>query len=126
MTTFRVHGPDRSDAPVILWRSVMDGGTYQFMLSYLERWDAWHLQIALTDGTVLLDGERVTEGVDILAAYTDSRLPPGELRCVDTRGLGANPTRRDWRERHLLTYTAASTTVVDNNLRVVEVIEGEA
>ena len=121
MTTFRVHGPDRSDAPVIRWRSVMDGRAFQFMLSYLDRWNAWQLQVALTDGTILLDGERVTEGVDMLAPYVDGRLPPGELRCIDTLGLGAHPGRNDWRERHLLTYTTATVTVIDNELSAEEV-----
>jgi len=119
VTAFRLHGPDRSTAPAIRWKSVLEGSTYQFLLTYLDRYDAWQLQIALTDGTIILDGERVTEGVDILAPYVDARLPPGELRCVDTLGLGADPTRLDWRERHILTYTTVADVVTDNQLRAV-------
>lgn len=114
--TVQVNGPQRTTAIDIRWRSVLDGIVYRFRLKYRERYDCWDIGISTTDGTEIIAGIRVTEGNDMLAAYTDSNLPAGKLVCVDTQGLGATPTRSDWRERHILTYTSPSGEVVDNML----------
>lgn len=117
---YKVHGPELTTDPVISWRSRMEGKTYRFKLSYRDRHDCWDLQIATSAGEVVIDGIRVSEGFDLLYSWTDSRLPPGKLVCVDTQGKGAHPTRNDWRERHYLRYeTAEDVEEVDNELSVV-------
>jgi hypothetical protein len=116
MSTVQVNGPQKSQSIDISWRSVLDGVMYRFRLKYRERYDCWDLQIAESDGSIIIDGIRVTEGIDLLYPYSDPRLPPGELICVDTKGLGAAPTRRDWRERHILKYIESIEIVVDNEL----------
>jgi len=116
MSTVQVNGPQKSQSIDISWRSVLDGVVYRFRLKYRERYDCWDMQIAESDGSVIIDGIRVTEGIDLLYPYSDPRLPPGELICVDTKGLGAAPTRRDWRERHILKYIESIEIVVDNEL----------
>lgn len=116
MSTVQVNGPQLSSSIDIRWRSILDGVRYAFRLKYRERYDCWDIQIATSQGEVVIDGIRVTEGNDMLAAWTDPRLPPGQLACVDTRGLGEHPTRNDWRGRHILTYTSPSTEVEDNEL----------
>lgn len=116
MSTVQVNGPQKSQSIDISWRSVLDGVMYRFRLKYRERYDCWDLQIAESDGSIVIDGIRVTEGIDLLYPYSDHRLPPGELICVDTKGLGASPTRRDWRERHILKYNEFVEVLVDNEL----------
>lgn len=123
MSTVQVNGPQRSSSIDIRWRSILDGVRYAFRLKYRERYDCWDIQIATAQGEVVIDGIRVAEGNDMLAAWTDPRLPPGQLVCVDTRGLGEHPTRDDWRDRHILTYTSPSGVVEDNELSsVLEVL----
>lgn len=116
MSTVQVNGPQLSTSIDIRWRSVLEGVKYGFRLKYRERYDCWDLQILTAQGEIVIDGIRVTEGYDMLNAFTDTRLPPGQLICKDTRGLGEHPTRNDWRDRHILTYVERSTVVVDNLL----------
>jgi hypothetical protein len=122
MSTVQVNGPQKSQSIDISWRSVLDGVVYRFRLKYRERYDCWDLQIAESDGSIIIDGIRVTEGIDLLYPYSDPRLPPGELICVDTQGLGAAPTRRDWRERHILKYNEFVEIIVDNELASSEAL----
>lgn len=116
MSAWRLRGPELSRAPVINWRSRLEGVTYRFKMSYRERYDCWDLQVATATGEVVIDGIRVTEGFPLLDAWSDIRLPPGKLTCVDSQGLGAHPTRNDWRERHYLRYDDFVLDVVDNEL----------
>jgi hypothetical protein len=117
MSTVQINGPQRSRSIDISWRCVLDSVVYRFRLKYRVRYDCWDMQISQSDGTVVLDGFRVTEGNDMLAPYTDTRLPAGQLICVDTQGLGTTPTRNDWIERHVLTYTSPVAVDFDNDLR---------
>jgi hypothetical protein len=121
MSAWRLKGPELSRAPVIAWRSRLDGVVYRFVLSYRKRYDCWDLQVATATGEIVVDGIRVTEGYPLLAAWTDARLPPGTLACVDSQGLGADPTRDDWRERHFLRYDDFSATNEDAELSIVPV-----
>jgi len=114
--TVQVNGPQLSTSIDIRWRSILDGVRYAFRLKYRERYDCWDIQIATSQGEIVIDGIRVTEGNDMLCAWTDPRLPPGQLICVDTLGLGAHPTRNDWIERHILTYTSPSGEVESDDL----------
>lgn len=121
MSAWRLKGPELSRAPVIAWRSRLEGVVYRFVLSYRKRYDCWDLQVATATGEIVVDGIRVTEGYPLLAAWTDARLPPGTLTCVDSQGLGADPTRDDWRERHFLRYDDFSATTEDSELSIVPV-----
>ncbi len=120
MSSWKASGPEKSDAPVISWRSRLDGVVYRFKLSYRERYDCWDLQVATSTGEVVIDGIRVTEGVPLLDTWMDSRLPPGDLTCIDSQNLGAHPTRNDWKERHYLRYDDYQVIIVDNELSVVQ------
>ena len=117
MTSYRIRGPELATTPIIEWRSVLDGVTFRFRIEYRERYDCWDIQLSAADGTILVDGIRVTEGFPLFSHWSDIRFPRGTITCVDTRGLGAHPTRNDWRERHFLRYDAHETTTVDNGLR---------
>ena len=119
MSAWRLKGPEQSLAPVIAWRSRLEGVIYRFKLSYRKRYDCWDMQVATATGEVVIDGIRVTEGYPLLAAWTDSRLPPGILTCIDSQGLGAHPTRNDWRERHYLHYDDAVFMSEDTELSIV-------
>lgn len=124
MSAWKLSGPELSRTPVINWRSRLEGVTYRFRLSYRERYDCWDLQIATSSGEVVIDGMRVTEGDDILATWTDARLPPGSLRCVDSQNLGQHPTRNDWRERHFFRYDDYAAPDDDNEL-IATPLEGD-
>lgn len=119
MSAWRVRGPEVSLAPVIDWRSRLDGVVYRFRLAYRERYDCWDLQVATATGEIVINGRRVTEGESLFAAWSDIRLPPGTLTCVDSQSLGAHPTRDDWRERHYLRYDDFALTEIDNELAVI-------
>lgn len=119
MSAWRLRGPEASQQPVISWRSRLEGVTYRFKISYRQRYDCWDLEIATASGEVLIDGIRVTEGFPLLAAWSDIRLPPGTLTCIDSQGLGAHPTRNDWRERHYFRYDDFVAIVVNNELSTI-------
>lgn len=122
MSAWRLRGPELSTSPVVAWRSTLEGGVYRFRLAYRERHDCWDLQVATATGEVIVDGIRVSEGYPLLAAWSDIRLPPGELVCVDGQGLGAHPTRNDWRSRHFLKYIDHEPDTSDNGLSA-EIVE---
>jgi hypothetical protein len=118
MSSWRLRGPELSTAPVISWRSRLEGVTYRFKVSYRKRYDCWDLQVATSTGEVVIDGIRVTEGFPLLGAWIDARLPPGVLTCIDSQNLGAHPTRNDWRERHYFRYDDAILVAEDNELSI--------
>lgn len=120
---YRVKGPELSSAAVILWKSRLDGVTYNFKLTYAERYDAWYIDIGTASGEWILQGFRVVEGTNLLQAFTSEKLPTGALRCIDTQGQGANPTRDDWKERHLLTYEPKVVAEEDDGI-TAQIIEG--
>lgn len=123
MSAWKIRGPELSQAPVIAWASRLDGVVYRFKISYRERYDCWDLQVATATGEVVIDGVRVTEGIPLLENWTNSRLPPGKITCIDSKGLGAHPTRDDWRERHYLRYDDYGAVIVDDDLSIVPLID---
>lgn len=118
MTSYRIRGPELATTPIIEWRSVLDGVTFRFRIEYQTRYDCWYIQLSAADGTVLVDGIRVTEGYPLFSAWSDVRFPAGTITCIDSRGQGAHPTRNDWRERHYLRYDAFEEVVESNDLTV--------
>lgn len=123
MSAWKLRGPEVSSKPVIGWLSRLEGVVYRFRLFYRERFDCWDLQVGTSTGEIVIDGIRVTEGYPLLSTWTDARLPPGVLTCVDSRGLGQDPTRNDWRERHYLRYDDYVKVIVDNELQ--SILEGD-
>ena len=116
MSRYQISGPETSSGIDTSWSSVIAGVRYKFRLKYRQRFDSWTLAIADAKGSPIIDGMSVVEGVDMLEPFTDVALPPGSITCVDTRGLGAAPTRYDWKDRHILVYEDPTIEDEDNGL----------
>ena len=104
MAQNRIQGPDQTDRAEIRFGAVMSGEQYDIKLTWLTCQEFWELELVSQAGEPLLVGVKVTANVDMLQPYSDSRMPPGQLVAHDTENKGADPTRNDWRERHILVY----------------------
>ncbi len=57
---------------------------------------AWSCDVRAEDGTVLIQGQLLRHGVDILAGMTSlPGMPPGALEAFDFSGNGRDPGRAD-------------------------------
>lgn len=123
MTAFRVFGPEKSDSALIAWTSRLDGALARMRLQYIERCDRWDFQVGDSTGELVMAGQRVVIGWDMLQPFSDIRLPPGRLWVVDSTGVyDANPGRDGWRERYWLMYETADDTTEPTDLLVTEFV----
>jgi len=119
MSRYRMKGPERSQSIIINWASTLDGVRYRFRLAYRERYDCWDIDVQTASGVTIISGSRVVEGYPLFGAFSDARLPPGQITYVDTTGAGQPPTRGDWRSRGFLMYESFTPTVENNELSAV-------
>lgn len=74
----------------------MDGIDYVFTFYWNERATAWFLSVALTDGTELLSGNKVTTGTNLFEWWVDQvNSFRGALLVRDSSGTDADPGRYD-------------------------------
>ena len=83
----------------------LEGELYTLTFSYNGRTDSWCLDVG--EERDVLQGVRLTGGIDVLKQHHHLDVPPGELVCVDLDGLGREPTRLLFGDRVVLQYTEA-------------------
>lgn len=74
----------------------LDGIDYAFTFYWNERAAAWFMSVALTDGTVLLSGNKVTSGITLFEWWVDQvNTFRGMMFVRDSSGTDADPGRYD-------------------------------
>lgn len=82
----------------------LDGRQYRLAFAWSLREEAWYLDIASRDGTLLAAGLKLAEGVDVLRREASSETPPGPLVLLDMTGAHAECTRDGLGSRWVLFY----------------------
>lgn len=100
--------PRSSTAPAIAGRVILDGVWYGLRFAFNVRDRRWYLDVSQDDGTVLAQGVACVAGVALLGAFSDARLPAGQLYIEDSRRLGQAPGRHDWTDWARLYYRPAA------------------
>jgi hypothetical protein len=62
------------------------------------------MSIYQPNGTLLLGGQKLVVGFPLLFGEIDTRLPAGELACIDLSGANVEPGRTEIGRRIMLTY----------------------
>ncbi len=74
----------------------LDGIDYVFTFYWNSRASAWFLSLALTDGTELLSGNKITTGTNLFEWWVDQvNTFRGALLVRDSSGADADPGRYD-------------------------------
>jgi hypothetical protein len=94
----------RSSRASMRCRTRLDGTLYAFRFMYNVRIQLWMVDIRESDDTPLVLSAPIVTGTNILGAFADSRLPPGQLFARDTLNQGVAPTRHDLRGRTQFIY----------------------
>jgi hypothetical protein len=84
----------------------LDGRTFRLSFAWSLREEAWYLDIASRDGTLLAAGLKLAEAVDVLRREASDELPPGPIVLLDMTGAHAECTRDDLGKRWVLFYGA--------------------
>lgn len=73
---------------------LLDGSYYTVKLSWNARVDHWMVSLYAADGTAVVEGRMVVNGVNLLRGCTTSTRPPGVLVAVplDSRDVHAGLT----------------------------------
>jgi hypothetical protein len=82
----------------------LDGRQFRLTFAWSLREEAWYLDIAARDGTLLAAGLKLAEGVNVLRREASSDLPPGPLILLDMTGARAECTHDDLGKRWVLFY----------------------
>ncbi len=96
--------PQNATAAKFRFRSRLDGVYYGIRMLYNVRGAYWTVTLTNSEGDLLLEGMKLTEGQDLLAQFKDTRLPPGQLFVDDTAGLDLDPGRDDLGRRCRVRY----------------------
>jgi hypothetical protein len=80
------------------------GSLYRFALFFNTRMGLWTMDIFMLDDTPLVSSIALVADWEIACQFTDLRLPPGFLYCVDTSGAGADPGRDDLGSRVIVVF----------------------
>ncbi len=84
----------------------LDGRQFRLSFAWSLREEAWYLDIAARDGTLLCAGLKLAEGVDVLRREASSDAPTGFLVLADTTDAREECTRDGLGKRWVLFYGA--------------------
>lgn len=69
----------------------LDGVNYELSLRWNERSEAWFMAMALTDGTKLVSGIKLTTRTPLFTWFTSLDAPLGRLVIFDSSGTDEDP-----------------------------------
>ena len=95
------------NGPYVLGEVELDGLVYFFGFNYGFRHDRWTLNILDELGDTIAAGIKLVAGDNLLASFTDERLPPGELRLDQPKGDDATTIETLGITSFLVYYDAA-------------------
>jgi len=88
----------------------LEGTVYVFRVLWNSRTGRWSLSIFEEDETPIVMGIAVVGEFDLLAQYSDARLPPGTLYTADLTGKNREPTDETFGDSVLLLYADEATS----------------
>jgi hypothetical protein len=91
----------------------LDGVFYRFRLAWNTRGEYWTISMRDDTGASLIDGLRITLGVNMLRQFRGSMYPPGRLVAVDTSGSSTDPGRHDLYNRRVQIVYLTAAEVAD-------------
>ena len=122
MAQRQIQGPEASRSSAIAFGAILNDIEYQFRLQWLDRVKYWSLQVIDARKEGVVEGQRVVAGTDMLQPYNDRRLPPGQLICVDTQNVWADPGRDDFVSRPFLRYIEPEAPPAEPVIRISPVV----
>jgi hypothetical protein len=91
----------------------LEGLTYTFRFLWSSRESCWYLDISDQGGNMLAPWVRLVVGPPLLRRFTDPRLPPGILTCVDLSGMDEDiQVQSDLGTRVPLSYLTSDDTIL--------------
>ena len=90
-------------------RVQLGDSTYSLRIVWSQRGECWHMHIADSVGTPVLNGLRMVTLYPLLARYHYLPLPPGELWFLDTKDEAGKPTLEAMGDRYRLYYVTDNT-----------------
>lgn len=78
---------------------------YRLTLAYNTRDARWYLDVALSDGTDLVNGVPLVTDTPLLLRHSNEDLPAGILMLVDVTGEGAEGAKADLGNTRKLIFT---------------------
>ena len=82
----------------------LDGIVYLFKFNWNDRLSYWSYNIALSDGTEVISGQRLITSANLLERFSFSELPSQLLLLYDTLELNEPPTFEGLGRRWRLMY----------------------
>jgi hypothetical protein len=102
--------PPPKDVPAYAFRIKLDGREYRFTFRWNSRTDSWSFDLATDAGTVLLAGQKVRIGRNLIFRCKAADKPPGGLWAIAADGKRDLPTRAQLGERVRLYYFSKDET----------------
>lgn len=88
--------------------TTLDGRTFLLRFDWIQRAARWHLGILQADGTPIVMGLPLVNGVDILRPHrSDPRVPQGSFAVIDLSGKDREPSLENFGEDIVLLYAVA-------------------
>lgn len=92
-------------------RCAIDGRDFVLSFRWNPRAATWALDVADTDGSMIIAGRALTANAPVFLSCRDARRPSGELVVLDEQQVGDDPSFDDLGTRFQLVYfTAAELT----------------
>ena len=82
----------------------LDGVVYALAFKWNRRDESWTMSVYQPDGTLLAGGRKLVVGFPLLRGEIDTRLPAGELMCVDLSARKVEPEQTEIGRRVILAY----------------------
>lgn len=109
MADLALLAPSTTDRTGMRFRVRLEATVIALRLNFNTRARSWTLDLEAEDGSPIVRGLRLVEGVDLLAPFRyDGRLPPGQLFVRDTSGAHRDPGRDDLRADVRIVYRPAA------------------
>lgn len=86
------------------FKVALEGSTYIFEFRYNVRGLYWSFNILTAGNVPIVSGVRVVSDYSLLSPFTDDRLPPGRLYCLDQFQSGSDATLQELGDTHVLIY----------------------
>lgn len=99
--------PVRSDLAAYSFAIQLELVRYQFNFRFNDRLGLWIMDVAKSDGTLVVAGIPVQTDVDLIGRFEYPDMPPGLLLAYDETGNSKDAGRNDLGESVTLLYQEA-------------------
>lgn len=100
--------PVNSDGGNYEFKTELDGVKYTLSFRFNTRLSQWIMDMATSDGTILLAGIPLLLGIDLLARFQSADIPQGNLFLINLESEYSECGRNDLGTNCLLMYQEAA------------------